>query len=675
VEGPLAARDLRAANAERALTWSSSGSPKEEAVSTADRPVVFFDIGQALGEVRLAPATGRLDGLLVYPHVPPVLQRLKDAGVRMGIISNTGEERASAVNAVLASSGLLGFFDSGLLVYSREVGLDKGSPEIFLLAARLAGQPDHRNLCVYVGEDSSERKCALDAGMRVAPHPDLVFDVLEGLALRYLRVSPPGDRINDPWRSALKAAPLAPVHVAGEQGTVVYGIASHRAVAFLIDSGLSVELLGPIGAPLATQLYLVRDDLAARTGFLVPSGQSARFLDAPETGALVLASSPMGLVVALPAGRRIGEYHFPQAFHGHHLKLVADVSLLEPFGVGAHTRRAAWLGVPEFVEQRLSSTELETLRTITDDVILQHVHRYTGTAPPGAPGGERIQSRHVRHADNARATDALVRDLDTIGGGAFQVRLRPFVHDGATLFNVEAELRGASDELVLIAAHLDSTAAFSSPFEADTDPAPGADDDGSGVAAVLAAAGAITKLAGPALPRRSVRFVLFNAEEDGLVGSDAYARAEAAAGAAIVAVFQMDMVGYNKLAPRSFEVHAGYTPSRDVQNRSIVLARRVEQAAAQTAPTLAAPQLYVSEGSGHDHMDPAEGRSDHSSFHRRGYAACCVSEDFFVGPEPSTPQPEPNPNYHTNADVFVDPAFTADVARAIAGAAWLVATR
>ena len=77
-------------------------------------------------------------------------------------------------------------------------------------------------------------------------------------------------------------------------------------------------------------------------------------------------------------------------------------------------------------------------------------------------------------------------------------------------------------------AHLDSTAAQSLPYDEATDPAPGADDDASGVAAVLALAEGFAALAATSPPARTLRFVLFNAEEEGLVGSRAYARLQRA---------------------------------------------------------------------------------------------------------------------------------------------------
>lgn len=196
--------------------------------------------------------------------------------------------------------------------------------------------------------------------------------------------------------------------------------------------------------------------------------------------------------------------------------------------------------------------------------------------------------------------------------------------------------------------------------------APGADDDASGVAAVLAIAEVIQQLAEVARPKRNIRFVLFNAEEHGLVGSQAYARKQATIAAPIVGVYQMDMIGYNVNPPRSFEVHIGYAASANVQERSQVLAQRIERLVPLLSPNLTLPQIYT-------RPDPAEGRSDHASFHQRGYAACVTSEDFFAGPLPTSPDSEPNPNYHKDQDTFIDFDYAADIARAIGGAVWISA--
>jgi carboxypeptidase Q len=95
-----------------------------------------------------------------------------------------------------------------------------------------------------------------------------------------------------------------------------------------------------------------------------------------------------------------------------------------------------------------------------------------------------------------------------------------------TAANVVAELRGGEkpNEFVILGAHLDS-------WELGT----GALDNGCNAALVIDALRAI-KTAG-LRPRRSIRFILFSGEEEGLIGSHAYAvahRAELDKAAAVV---------------------------------------------------------------------------------------------------------------------------------------------
>ena len=82
------------------------------------------------------------------------------------------------------------------------------------------------------------------------------------------------------------------------------------------------------------------------------------------------------------------------------------------------------------------------------------------------------------------------------------------------VYNTVGEIRGSEtpDEVVILGAHLDSW-----------DLATGSTDNGTGSAAVLEAARALSKLA--TKPKRTIRFVLFTGEEEGLVGSKKYVEA------------------------------------------------------------------------------------------------------------------------------------------------------
>jgi Zn-dependent M28 family amino/carboxypeptidase len=82
------------------------------------------------------------------------------------------------------------------------------------------------------------------------------------------------------------------------------------------------------------------------------------------------------------------------------------------------------------------------------------------------------------------------------------------------VYNTVAEIPGSEkpDEVVIVGGHLDSW-----------DLGTGATDNGTGSMAVLAAARALQKLG--VKPKRTIRFVLFTGEEQGLNGSKAYVKA------------------------------------------------------------------------------------------------------------------------------------------------------
>jgi hypothetical protein len=95
--------------------------------------------------------------------------------------------------------------------------------------------------------------------------------------------------------------------------------------------------------------------------------------------------------------------------------------------------------------------------------------------------------------------------------------------------NIVGEITGAihPEEVVLVGAHLDSW-----------DLGTGATDDGFGTAAVLGAAQTLVRAG--LRPGRTLRFVLFTGEEEGLLGSRAYVRQHMAEIGNIVATFALD---------------------------------------------------------------------------------------------------------------------------------------
>jgi hypothetical protein len=118
--------------------------------------------------------------------------------------------------------------------------------------------------------------------------------------------------------------------------------------------------------------------------------------------------------------------------------------------------------------------------------------------------------------------------------------LRPTLVPAATTWNVVGEIPGSEkpDEVVLVSGHLDSWGLGT-----------GAIDDGAGVAISLAAA----RLAGDAHPRRTIRMVMWGAEETDYAG-DAYAKAHAADASKIIIAGESD---FGAQHVQTFQVPAG----------------------------------------------------------------------------------------------------------------------
>jgi hypothetical protein len=97
------------------------------------------------------------------------------------------------------------------------------------------------------------------------------------------------------------------------------------------------------------------------------------------------------------------------------------------------------------------------------------------------------------------------------------------------LYDVIAELPGSEkpDEMVIVGGHIDSW-----------DGATGATDNGTGVSTTLEAARLLTKVG--AKPKRTIRFMLWSGEEQGLLGSRAYIKAHPEENAKISAVIVHD---------------------------------------------------------------------------------------------------------------------------------------
>lgn len=146
-------------------------------------------------------------------------------------------------------------------------------------------------------------------------------------------------------------------------------------------------------------------------------------------------------------------------------------------------------------------------------------------------------TRHTLSPQNVAAAQWLRGEFQSFG--YTDVVLHDFTLGAVSRHNVICTKVGSVDATkhLIICAHYDSRM---SSLSDSTSVAPGADDNGSGVAALLE----IARVLAPIDTAWSVRFAAFSGEEQGLVGSTAYAAFANSSGMQIPLLINLDMIGH-----------------------------------------------------------------------------------------------------------------------------------
>jgi hypothetical protein len=208
--------------------------------------------------------------------------------------------------------------------------------------------------------------------------------------------------------------------------------------------------------------------------------------------------------------------------------------------------------------------------------------------------------------------------------------------------NVIGVLRGNDPELaeqyVILGAHMDH---LGMDFRGRL--AAGADDNASGVSAILELAEAMVQ----AKPRRSFIFATFSGEEDGLLGSKAMCENPPIPVERWIAMLNMDMIGRGS---DSESIVLGVKQNPDL-GKVLTRAKKLEKSGIKKIETKKGDELWQ--------------RSDHYSFHSVG-----VPVLFFFEALPITK----NHDYHTWRDTpdGVDIAKVANTTKLIFNMAWLL---
>jgi Zn-dependent M28 family amino/carboxypeptidase len=262
--------------------------------------------------------------------------------------------------------------------------------------------------------------------------------------------------------------------------------------------------------------------------------------------------------------------------------------------------------------------------TADEKLLVDHLRRHVGAVA----SREHNVFTITELAASAQYIEKTLADL------GYAVAAQRFKTQSVEVRNIEIEAAGGAraGEIVIVGAHYDSVAG-----------AVGANDNGSGVAAMLE----LARLIKDSRPVRTVRFVAFVNEEPpfyltGEMGSQHYARRSRERGENVVAMFSLETIGYYSDRPGSqrypfplnffypstgnFLAFVSNLRSRSLLHDAIALFRQHAQ--------------FPSEGVAAPSFIPGVDWSDHRSFWQEGYPALMVTDT----------APYRYPHYHTPQD-------------------------
>lgn len=255
-----------------------------------------------------------------------------------------------------------------------------------------------------------------------------------------------------------------------------------------------------------------------------------------------------------------------------------------------------------YIENELSQENFKTV-----------ISQLSGAIPVTIDGQEtRIETRYsyamFSNQPNAKAKEFLLQTLRQ-WVPENQITVEPYVYvdgmGGNTWYNIIITFPGTvtPNEQILFTAHYDSCVVF------EGDPmisAPGANDNGTGVAALLEA----VRIFSTMKFERTLKVIFFSGEENFQQGSKAYAEQHAEDN--ITAVLNMDMFGTDKDGDRCFEMYVGELPG------SQKIADLLLQTIQEYRLNLKADYL----------VSNAYAKADHKSFWDQNIPAITVMENF-----------------------------------------------
>ena len=238
----------------------------------------------------------------------------------------------------------------------------------------------------------------------------------------------------------------------------------------------------------------------------------------------------------------------------------------------------------------------------------------------------------------------------TLTNSGYDVQRHVYEVMGKACENLEADVRGTTEpeKILLVGAHYDSV-----------EGCPGANDNATGVAAMLALARAMVQ----SRPPCTLRFVAFTNEEPPYfqsrhMGSRIYARRSRQKGEGIILMLSLETIGYYSDEPGSQSYPFPFGFFYPSTGNFIAFVSNMENApwVKHVLMTFRGHARFPSEGGALWEWIPGVAWSDHWSFWKEGYPAVMVTDT----------APNRYPHYHATGDT-PDKVDFARMARVVSG--------
>lgn len=182
------------------------------------------------------------------------------------------------------------------------------------------------------------------------------------------------------------------------------------------------------------------------------------------------------------------------------------------------------------------------INQVSSDQLMDNLNYLTGVMPVTVPSGTfSITSRHSSQYTNQIAEEYLKQRLESYG---LSTTMQYFDGGGGNVIATQLGNKYPQKQII-ICAHFDSINKYGNSV------APGADDNASGTSAVLEAARILSKIN----TDYTIIYALWDNEELGLLGSNYYAYLARARNDDIIAVINLDMIGWDSNNDNVAEVH------------------------------------------------------------------------------------------------------------------------